>query len=141
MTKLFARDMVARSLGFILLVSSIGAYQPTPTYASYSAAKTYVLYFGEALSYELRGTGVSCTVLSPGVTATDFLRVSGQQATLYQRLVMMSSADVTRIGVDSMLKRRSSVVPGLINVLTAWSSRLMPRRLAAAIAYRSMTVG
>jgi len=48
LTKLFVRDMVARNLGYVLLVSSIGAYQPSPTYATYSAAKSFVLYFGAA---------------------------------------------------------------------------------------------
>ena len=38
--------------------------------------------------------------------ATEFLQVSGQQATRYQRLAMMDSPTVARIGVDAMLKSR-----------------------------------
>ena len=38
--RLFVADMVKRNYGFILNVASIGAYQPTPTYAVYSAAKS-----------------------------------------------------------------------------------------------------
>src|SRR4030095_3055339 len=56
LTKLFARGMVARGRGWILQVASIGAYQPSPTYATYSAAKAFVLSFGEAFSFELRHT-------------------------------------------------------------------------------------
>jgi short-subunit dehydrogenase len=55
-------------------------------------------------------------------------------------MVMMESEQVARIGIDSMLKRKSSVVPGWLNALTAWSNRLMPRRLSAAIGYRLMTM-
>ena len=44
--------------------------------AAYAAAKAYVLSYGSALNHELRGSGVSCTVVSPGVTATEFLQVS-----------------------------------------------------------------
>jgi uncharacterized protein len=139
MTKLFARDMVARNFGYILQVASIGAYQPTPLYASYSAAKAYVLNFGEALSYELRRTNVKMSVLSPGITATEFLKVSGQEATFYQRTVMMKSPDVVRIGVDALLAGRPSIVPGRINALMAWTNRLIPRRIQAAVAYRLMT--
>lgn len=139
LTKLFLQGMVARNFGYVLHVSSIGAYQPTPLYASYSAAKSFVLSFGEAVNYELRKTNVRCTVVSPGVTATEFLKVAGQQPTLYQRLAMMPSADVARIGVESMLKGRASVVPGRLNAITAWSNRLIPRRLSAALAYRLMT--
>jgi hypothetical protein len=138
MSKLFARDMVRRKRGWILQVSSIGAYQPTPTYATYSAAKSFVLSFGEALAYELRPTGVRCTVLSPGITATEFLAVSGQSATLYQRLLMMRSEDVAQIGLRAMLRGKPSVVPGLLNKLSAWSVRLLPRRMATAVAYLTM---
>lgn len=138
MTKLFAREMVSRGSGYILQIASIGAYQPSPTYASYSAAKSFVLYFGEALHYELKGTGVTCTVLSPGVTKTEFLQVSGQQATAYQRAVMMDSPTVVNIGIEAMLRRQPSVVPGLVNSLMAFSTRFMPNQLAAAVADRLM---
>jgi uncharacterized protein len=140
LTKLFLRDMLAQNFGYILQVASIGAYQPSPTYASYSAAKSFVLNFGEALNYELRNTNVSCTVVSPGVTATEFHQVAGQELTWYQRRVLMKSADVAGLGIDSMLKHRSSVVPGWLNAVTIWSNRLIPRRLSAAISYRLMTM-
>ena len=58
LTKLFARDMVKRGNGYIMQIASTGAYQPTPTYAAYSATKAYVLSYGEALNFELRGSGV-----------------------------------------------------------------------------------
>ena len=139
LTKLVLKDMLVRKRGYILLISSIGAYQPSPTYAIYSAAKRFILDFGEALSYELRNTGVKCTVLSPGITATNFLKVSGQKATLYQRLLMMKSPDVVEIGIKAMLRGRPSVVAGWLNKLSAQSMRIMPRRLAAAITNIFMT--
>ena len=138
LTRLFLPDMLSRNFGYVLLVSSNGAYQPTPTYAAYAAAKSYVLSMGEAINYELRGTGVSVTVISPGITATEFLKVSGQPISLYQRAVRMDSPTVARIGIESMLRRRSSVVPGFINSLLAFSTRLVPRSLQAKLAYYSM---
>ena len=138
MTKLFVKDMVARNFGYVLQVASIGAFQPSPLYASYSAAKSFVLHFGEAVAYELRGTPVRVSVISPGITATEFLQVSGQRPTLYQRLMMMQSADVARIGVAGMLAGRPSVVPGLGNRLGAFLPRILPRRAAAAVAERTM---
>lgn len=141
LTKLFVPDMVKRGFGFVLLIASIGAYQPSPLYASYAAAKSFILNFGEALNYELRKTKVRCTVISPGITATEFLKVAGQRSSLYQRLTMMQSEDVARIGIEAMLKGRSSVVPGRLNAVTVWTNRLIPRRLSAAVAYRLMTFG
>ncbi len=141
LTKLFVRDMVARSSGWVLQVSSIGAFQPSPTYASYSAAKAFVLSFGEALGYELRKSNVKVSVLCPGVTATEFLRVAGQSPTLYQRLFMMKSREVAEIGIRAMLAGRRSVVAGRLNTLMAWSQRLLPRRLQAAMASAAMQYG
>ncbi len=140
MTQLFVKDMVARDFGYVLQISSIGGYQPSPTYAAYAAAKAFVLNFGEAIHYELRHTNVHCTVLSPGMTATDFFTVAGQKPSLYQRLVMMDSATVAKIGIESMLKGKPSVVPGWLNAVTVWANRLVPRRWSAAIGYRLMTV-
>jgi hypothetical protein len=138
LTKLYARDMAERKSGWILQVSSIGAFQATPTYASYSAAKAFVLSFGEAVGYELQAHGIKSSVICPGITATEFLKVSGQKATPYQRLVMMESPEVVRIGIEAMLKGTPSVVPGAVNAATAWSTRLSPRKVNTALAYKLM---
>lgn len=138
LTKLYAADMIIRKNGYILQVASVGAFQPSPLYAVYGAAKAFVLSFGEAVNYELRGSGVSVTTTCPGPAATEFLAVSGQHKTFYQRMVMMESTDVVRVSLDAMLRRKASVVPGRMNAFAAWSVRLMPRRLAAALAERTM---
>lgn len=138
-TRAFAPAMKARGWGRIMQVSSIGAYQPSPTYAVYSAAKSYVLMYGRAINYELRGSGVTCTVLSPGVTRTSFLEVAGQQASLYQRMVMMESPRVARAGVGAMLRGQGELVPGWFNKLSAFATRLVPRGLAAAMVWQLMT--
>lgn len=138
LTKLFVKDMIERDEGHILQVASIGAYQPSPLYASYGGAKAFVLNFGEALNYELRHTRVRCTVLSPGVTATEFLKVAGQQPRPYHRLLMMKTPEVVRLGIAAMLKGKSSVVPGLANRLGAFLPRILPRRASAALAEWTM---
>ncbi|MFZ6654150.1 SDR family NAD(P)-dependent oxidoreductase [Undibacterium sp. TJN19] len=99
LSHVYASDMQTRGGGKILLVSSIGGYQATPYYAAYSASKAYVLLFGEALNEELKKYNIAVAVLSPGITATDFLKVSGQKATAYQRSMMMASRPVAAIGL------------------------------------------
>jgi uncharacterized protein len=138
LTHLFAADMVKRKSGYILLVASTGSFQPTPTYAVYAAAKSYVLSLGEALHYELRRAGVTCTVLCPGVTRTEFFDVANQRLTLFQRMTMMESAAVARIGIKAMLRGRASVVAGGFNALFALATRLMPRQLLARLAAQAM---
>jgi short-subunit dehydrogenase len=134
LTRLFLPGMRERGFGRVLQVASTGAFQPTPTYAAYAAAKSYVLEFSYALDAELRGSGVRCTVVSPGVTATGFFDVSGQRATWYQRLTRMQASDVARRGVDALLAGRGGTVTGLLNALVAHSTRLTPRAVSARMA-------
>ena len=138
LTHVFGTDMVRRGGGQILLTASIGGYQATPLYAAYSATKAYVLLLGEALHEELKGKGVTVTVLSPGITATSFLAVSGQKPTLYQQMVMMQSRPVARMGLTALQAGRASIVPGWLNAVTAWSNRLMPRFIQRKVAYHLM---
>jgi short-subunit dehydrogenase len=138
LTRLFGAEMVRRRRGWVLLVSSVGAYQPSPLYATYSAAKAFILSWGEALAYEWRGKGVKVSVVSPGITATSFLDVAGQKATAYQRLVVMDSTKVTRIALRALARGKPSVVPGVVNKATIFSNRLMPRAWMPPIVYRLM---
>jgi uncharacterized protein len=138
--KLFTPDMVRRKFGRVLNVASIAAFQPTPTYAAYAAAKSFVLSYSEAVNFELRGTGVRCLALCPGVTQTEFFQVAGQKLTAYQRLAMMPSVTVARIGLRALLRGRSSVVAGWPNAIVAGAMRFIPQPWAAALAHWVMTM-
>lgn len=140
LTHLFLPAMVDRRFGIILQVGSIASFMPGPLYAAYSASKAYVLSLGESLNRELKGSGVSCTVLCPGVTATEFFNAAGQGSkyTLYQRLVMMRSAEVARIGIDAALRGKPSVLPGFVNKLQVFGLRISPRWFATFMAYHAM---
>ena len=54
---------------------------------------------------------------------------------------MMEREDAARSGIEAMLKRKGSVVPGVLNRLTMHSNRLMPRRLSAAVGRLLTTTG
>jgi short-subunit dehydrogenase len=104
--------MVTRGHGRVMLVASIAAFQPGPRMAAYFASKAYVLSLGEALAYELRGTGVSVTTLCPGATATSFFRVAGADHSLMARRLrrMMRAEDVARLGYRGLAAGRRVVV-------------------------------
>lgn len=138
MTKLFAGPMRARDFGYILQIASNGAYAPTPLYASYSASKAFVLSYGYAAGYELKDSGVHMTVLSPGITRTEFHDVSGQDYRLFHKLTVMESDTVARVGLDALFRRKPHRIAGWLNALIAVSTRFTPRRLATALAYRLM---
>lgn len=138
LTRLFTPGMVERRWGRILLIASTAAYQPVPTYAAYGAAKGYVLSFGVALNYELRGTGVSCTVACPGVTSTEFFQVAGQRQTLYQRMTVMPSRTAAELALKALFAQRPSIVIGGVNAFMARTVRFMPRTWAATLAHLLM---
>jgi short-subunit dehydrogenase len=117
---------------YLLNVGSIGAYQSVPYFASYAATKAYVRNFSEALWGETRGTNVSVTCLSPGGTRTEFLDVAGQR--LHGKLAessMMDAEPVARKGLVAMLAGKRNVIPGLMNKLSCFFIRFVPRRTAS----------
>lgn len=134
LTTLFAKDMVKNKNGKILNVASTAAYQPVPRLAAYAASKAYVASFTEALHAELKGSGVSATVLSPGVTETGFVdRANMKKASLAQQ-AQANPADVAKAGYEAMQKGKLYVIPGLMNKLLAWSTRIVPsRRIVLAV--------
>lgn len=141
LTRLYLPQMRQRRFGRVIQVGSIASYMAGPLYAAYSASKAYVLSLGQSLNNELRGTGVSCTVVCPGVTATNFFDAAGQpEASLYQRMILMRSDDVARIGLNAALKGRSSVVTGFLNKAQVFVQMLWPRWLAYFVASRVVKV-
>lgn len=139
LSTLVAREMVARRQGRILNVGSTSAYQPVPHMAVYGASKSYVLHFTEALHAELQGTGVTATVLSPGVTATGFVaRAAMSHWPQAQGKLLVASA-VAQAGYQAMRQGKLNVVPGWKNKFLAWSIGLVPsRRLKLAMSARFM---
>jgi short-subunit dehydrogenase len=134
LTRLFAADMKAAGRGYVLQLASIGAFQPSPMYAAYSAAKSYVLSFSYAMNQELAGTGVSITSVCPGFTVTEFHDVARHEKTRFMKAMSMSAERVAELSVRAMLKRKPMVVPGFLNRVNSLIMELLPRRLSAAIA-------
>jgi uncharacterized protein len=135
LTGLLLPAMLARRSGRILNIGSLAGFLPGPFMATYYASKAYVLNFTEALSYELRGTGVTATVLCPGATATEFAQVAGtQNAALFRSSA--DAASVARYGYRAMMKGKTIAIPGLRNKLSQESLRLSPRLVLRGLAGR-----
>jgi uncharacterized protein len=137
LARLLLPSMVARGYGRVLNVASTAAFVPGPFMAVYYATKAYVLSLSQALSNELRGTGVTVTVLCPGPTQTGFAAAAGTAASApIQRHMVMDAASVARAGYRGMRRGQATVVPGLVNKLLTQSTRLIPRSMQAEIARR-----
>jgi uncharacterized protein len=136
LTRLLLPGMIARRRGRIMLVASVAAFQPGPHMAVYFASKAYVLSLGEALAHELRGTGVSVTVLCPGATATNFFTVAGADHMVVARRSwrMMHADRVARLGFRALAAGRPVVVTGLSNRLLALLGRFVPHWVSLRVA-------
>ncbi|WP_314374326.1 SDR family oxidoreductase [Sphingomonas paucimobilis] len=119
--------MLARGRGAVLNVASTAAFQPGPYMAVYYASKAFVLHFSEALHEEVKERGVTVTALCPGPTKTEFANVAGMaQTPLFERFAG-TSEQVVRDGLAALDRGQAVMVSGLLNRLTAVSTRVAPR--------------
>lgn len=117
LTHHYASLFVERRRGGIILVASTIGHQSAPYLANYAATKAYVATLGQALSYELKRSGVDLTVLSPGPTNTEGVQsAEGIDFTKLPLPMMKPEAVVTK--ALNGLGRRSLVIPGRINKIT-----------------------
>ena len=137
LTRLLLPAMVARRRGKVLLVASTASFQPGPRMAVYFATKAYVLSLGEALAYELRGTGVTVTTLCPGATATNFFKFAGANEIALQPT--MSARAVARIGYRALKSGRRVVITGMLNNILAIGARLAPHSITLPAASALMS--
>jgi short-subunit dehydrogenase len=138
LTRLLLPKMVQRAAGRILNVASTAAFQPGPLMSVYYATKAFVLSFSVALSIELEGTGVTCTVLCPGPTATEFQRVAGMNGTPQTaRGIIMHASTVALAGYRGLMRGKRIVTPGALNRMLALGTRVVPQSWAARVAKAS----
>ena len=129
-----APAMVKRKSGGILNVASTAAFQAGPNMAVYFATKAYVLSFTEALHEELKPHGVKVSCLCPGPTRTEFGEVAGFGGHAAFDKVAMESPEVVEAGLQGLDRNHAVVVPGLVNKITAASTRFAPRSVVRKIA-------
>jgi hypothetical protein len=133
LTRLVLPGMLERGSGRVLNVASTAAFQPGPFMAVYYASKSFVLSFSNALAEELKDTGVTVTCLCPGPTKTEFEEESGMGETLMFKYSAMAAGEVAKAGYEGMREGKLMVIPGAPNKLTAFSSRLVPRKLSLKV--------
>jgi hypothetical protein len=136
LTKLFLPGMLARRRGRILNVASTAGFAPGPLMSVYYATKAYVISLSEALAEELRGSGVSVTVLCPGPTLTEFQAVAHIESTRLFRMpgIVMNVEAVAKAGYVGLMRGRRMVVPGLLNRALPLLIRFSPRGLVVRVA-------
>jgi hypothetical protein len=117
------RSMVARDFGAIINVASVAAFVRSPGSASYSATKTWMTVFTEALYLELKNahSNVSVQALCPGFTYSEFhdtLGVSREKTA--SPAFWLSAEQVVDASLEGLQRGKLFIVPGWrYRVLTA----------------------
>ena len=134
LTKLLLPSMIARKKGKILNISSLAAFQPGPLMSMYYASKSYILSFSEAIANELKGLGVTVTVLCPGPTKTSFQEVVSCDASVNKiKFNMSCPIDVALYGYKAMQKGKTLAIPGMFNKFLSALPRFISRNMVTKI--------
>lgn len=117
----FGRRFRERGGGGLVLLSSVVAFQGAPWAANYAATKSYVQTLAEALHEELRNDGIAVLAAAPGPTHTGFA------ARARMRLGMAADPEAIAQPILDALGRQTTVRPGLLSKLLAFSLLPLPR--------------
>lgn len=126
LAKLFLQDMLKVNEGKILNMASIVSFMPSPLMTIYGATKAFMLSFSEALTNELKETGITVTAVCPGASNTMFFRRAGAAHTRAANGSLSEPEEVAKDAFDALMNGESRVVPGLKNKLQASGSNIMP---------------
>ena len=136
--------MLERKSGCILNVGSAAGNMPIPNNATYVFTKAGVNAFTEALHYELKGTGVTCTLLAPG-PVREAVKDS-EELSIVDKVVpdwlWTTYETCSRETLDAMSKNKRRIVPGPLGKTMDFVSQYAPTGLlspAAGWFYRKMS--
>ncbi len=133
-----ARAMKAQGRGRILVTGSIAGYQPGTFHAVYNGSKAFIDSFAQALRNEMRDTGVTVSLLIPGMTDTEFFERADMLDTRVGADIRKDDpAMVARMGFDAMLKGEADVVTGWRSKAQVIASKVLPAQ-AVAQAHRKL---
>ena len=129
LSKLFGADMEKNGYGKILNVSSLGAFIPDPYFNVYGPTKAYELFLTEAMSGELKDSGVTVSVLCPGPTKTNWASNAGKA----DSKTALDPKEVVKIGYEGMQKGELVIIPTKIFKAEKKLIGLLPPKTQVAV--------
>ncbi len=122
MTRIVARRMAAQREGTIVNVSSLMGKIAAPTMTTYSATKSAILGFTQALRSELAVYNIRVVALLPTLTDTDMVR----DLQLFRWVVPMTPEKVAQVLIAGLQKNSPEILVGWQSHLAVWCNRLAP---------------
>lgn len=127
------RAMRERGHGGIITVGSVAGQL---TMSAYSAIKAWVNAYGQGLANELRGSGVTATLLMPGWVATEFHGRAGIGTRSIPGFLWL---DADRLVADTLLahaRGRAVVIPSARFGALSWLLRALPMTTVRWVSWR-----
>jgi short-subunit dehydrogenase len=119
----FGRLFVSRNQGRITQIASIAAYTPGVHAAVYHGTKSFVRNWCVAFDFELKGTGVGVTIVSPAAVRTNFMDASQcSRSMMFTALsgLNYTPQQVAEAAVEGTLKGKKEIVVGPLVDTMQW---------------------
>lgn len=127
LSRLYLPVLSSHPTSFILNVGSMAGFFQIPYKSLYCSGKAFVYAFSRSIRSELKGLGVSVSIVCPNgvrTNATTNLRINSHGRV--GRLTELSVEMVAKKAVDGMLRKKFLIVPGKINYLLLLLQKLIP---------------
>ena len=127
------RTMAARGSGGIITVGSVAGGL---TMSAYSAIKAWANSYSQALSNELRGTGVTATLLMPGWVTTEFHGRAGIGTRSIPGFLWLDAERLVRVALRDHDRGRAVSIPSARFVVLSWLLRVIPKTTLRWVSWR-----
>ena len=139
LTRLLLPNLRQQKRAYLLNVSSMAAFSPIGFKTVYPASKAFVRHLSLGLREELRGSGVSVSVVYPGPMATNpdaTQRIENQG--FKGRIGLVPPEEVAAIAIRQMLRGKATIVPGFVNKLNRLLMALLPNQAKIPLISRAI---
>lgn len=135
LTRAALAQMIPRRRGAVCNVGSAAGNMPIPNNATYVFTKAGVNAFTEALHYELKPHGVSCTLLAPGPVRA--AAIAEEDKSIVDKVVpdfLWTTYESCAVEtISAMEKNQRRVVPGPLSKAMNLLSQVMPTAVGAPL--------
>jgi uncharacterized protein len=112
---------------YILNVASMASFSPIGYKTIYPASKVFVLYFSRGLAEELKGSGVSVSVVYPGPMKTNkYVTKRIIKQGIYGRIGLLEPEYVASRSIDLMFRHKTHIILGWLNHLSWLFMKTVP---------------
>jgi uncharacterized protein len=142
-TRLFLGDMLQKNHGTIINVSSISAFQPSPTLATYGACKAFVYQFTRAINEELKAkkSEVRCLAICPTPVRTNFQNTANmQKSALFDSWMTVDSPLIADAIFYVYISKKNYIVPGKFYHFLTKIVRRLPESVQIWLAVKHLAV-